>query len=104
MRPVWSGICTCMPARARKELQSDSLFPLFTVTYFNFCVLQSVIFKNADSIYKSDTISRKIRLSGRNRTSYNYVMRSCDSRFTISIQERLWRSCRGVIECEAFFH
>ena len=20
------------------------------------------------------------------------------------IQERLWRSCRGVIECEAFFH
>ena len=26
MRPVRSGICTCVPARARKESRSDSLF------------------------------------------------------------------------------
>ena len=30
----------------------------------------------------------------------------CSTVFIIysNIQERLWRSCRGVIECEAFFH
>ena len=27
-----------------------------------------------------------------------------NSHISLCVQERLWRSCRGVVECEAFFH